>query len=152
MSNEKILDQINATATAGAPLDFAGLMARIEADGGQSTAPQMTAHRAPVGKSVAVAAGAVLVVSLSAAALAGTGLIGGMASEEAAMDSVCDDAYYEPVLEESSAPEYESDDYYSYSDTETAVVDELPDNTGAVTSDCDVSDSDVSGSDADEGQ
>ena len=143
MNNEQLSRMINQNMTAGAPLDFANLMTRIEADGGKSTAEQPKKKASPVVRFAGVAAGIVLVAALSITAA--VTLSGGMAMTEAEcapeapydadMEYVCDSIVMEEVMEE-SAVESETMEPSAPESTEQEVV----------------SDGDVSGSDVPEDQ
>ncbi len=139
MNNEQINRTINQSMTVGAPLDFADLMARIEADGGKSTAEQPGKKASPAVRFAGIAAGIVLVAALSLAVA--VTMSGGMAmseaecAPEAAFDSdmeyVCDSTVMGDAMEESTV-ESETMEPSAPESTEEDVV-----------SDGDVSDSDV---------
>lgn len=147
MNSEHINRMIDQNLTAGAPLDFADLMARIEADGGKSTADQLKKKASPVRRFAGIAAGIVLVAALSLTAVVTLG--GGMAMSEAEcapeaaydaeMEYVCDSsAVAEETMEESTV-ENEAMEPAAPESAEPGVV-----------SDGDVSDSDVSEEEAEE--
>jgi len=141
MNELNMRNSIKASEESKARPDFADLLRRIEADGGQSTA--LCTMRSNAGKYVGVAAGIVAVAAISVTAL--VGISGGMNySSEAA-------APMEP-----SAPAEAPDEEYMYSDSvgeenaSNIADNEMQKADEEVISDGDVSDSDVSGSDAQE--
>ena len=140
MREQKILDTVGNAVVAGIHPDFADLLRRIEADGGESTAPQMTTARSGAGKVIAyTAAGVVAAAALGTVSFIGLSM-GSAKSESFAADMECE----APMASESA-----SEDNFHYYFVDAAApaepeVDEEP------VSDSDVSDSDVSGGDADE--
>ena len=140
MREQKIMELVNSTVTAGARPDFADLLRRIEADGGASTAPQMTAARSGAGKAIAyTAAGVAAAAALGTISFMAMSMGGMKSSESFAADMECEapmsaeDNYGDNAYEnnwdaslDASAPAMPAE----------PTVDEEP-----------VSDSDVSGSD-----
>ncbi|MBE6758955.1 MAG: hypothetical protein E7554_02555 [Ruminococcaceae bacterium] len=151
MNDQKILNMVADTVTAAARPDFADLLARIRADNGASTAPQMTPQRSGAGKVFAYAA-----AGIAAAAALGTMTFVGLSmgsvssSESFAPDAECEapmasesfseDIGYENILDSAAPSEptmNDSMDNDMWSEDENV-------------SDGDVSGSDVSGTDAQE--
>lgn len=145
MNNGIINNLIAEKETSGARPDFADLMARIEADGGKSTAAQYKASKSPARKVISIAACVTAVAALSATAAVITMAYGGAVSESA--DTACDMIMDETVCEESTCV----DDCDSVAENQSSMEMAEADGSAAV-SDSDVSDSDLSDSDADEDQ
>lgn len=146
MREQKILDTVGNAVVAGIHPDFADLLRRIEADGGESTAPQMTTARSGAGKVIAyTAAGVVAAAALGTVSFIGLSM-GSAKSESFAADMECE----APMASESAS----GDSYHGYFEDAAASVDAAapaePETNEEPVSDSDVSDSDVSGGDADE--
>lgn len=146
MNSQRINDQIKTSAESAAKLDFADLLNRIEADGGKSTAPQMTVSGVKTGRIIGVAAGIVAVAALSAVTVVGLNSATKM------------EASYAADVMDAEAPSCEepSDSFYSETEmiTDSAAptendisAEETPEDPETSVSDGDVSDSDVSDSD-----
>ncbi len=137
MNNDKLINSISQNLISGVPLDFAGLMARIESDGGKSTAPQYKAKPAAAKRIFGVAAGVVLVLCISLAAAVMLG--GPMVQSEA---ECAPEATFEPVFDDITA----DSELYEPESSQSVIADAA----GAYEEQDEVSDSDVSESDISE--
>ncbi len=146
MNELNMINSIKESQESGVRLDFADLLRRIEADGGESTAP-CTMRSSNAARYVGAAAGIVAVAAISV-----TALVGISSSAKYAMDA----APMEPSAPAEAPDMMASDEEYMYSYSESEenasgiTVDETQDTDAEIVSDGDVSDSDVSGSDAQE--
>jgi len=144
VNDRYITESIKSASQSGARMDFADLLRRIEADGGQSTAPQMTQDKSfGAGRFIGVAAGIVAVAAISS--VAAVGISSFNSKSECAMDAQA------PMAPSASAPEESFEDYMADSEyyentVNSSVSEEEPEE--AVPSDSDVSGSDVSSGDS----
>lgn len=142
MREQKIIELVGNVVTAGIRPDFADLLKRVEADGGASTAPQMTVSRSGAGKVIAyTAAGVAAAAALGTISFVGLSM-GAAKSESFAADMECE----VPMASESVYKDIWGDTLDSSAAMEPS-VNEAPSVSEEPVSDSDVSDSDVSDSD-----
>ncbi len=153
MREQKITELVRGAVTAQAKPDFADLLRRIEADGGQSTAPRMTVSRSGVGRAAAyTAAGLAVTAALGTMAFIGLAMDSAKSSESFAADAEYEaPAASESIYEDNTC--FESDLDFA-APMEPTVSEEPEDQapvSGSDVSGSDVSDADAAGADGGDG-
>lgn len=137
MRDQQIIERVNNAVTAAAKPDFADLLRRIEADKGESTAPQLTAPKS----------GSARVFAYTAAGIAAAAALGTMAMVGLSMDGAKSESFAADM--ECEAPMASESINDSYSDTEWDNTDFAASSSESVADEESVSASDVSASDLD---